>query len=82
MSDQRDPLLDDYQDVMQTRQGRAVIRDILSKCGMDRSSFTNGQSNQTIFNEGKRRVGIDIQQQLLELDPDLYLKFVKEGIDQ
>lgn len=71
----------DFIDVMRTSHGRAVIRDILDMCGLDRSSFTNGQSNQTIFNEGKRRIGVDLRNRLIGADSDLYLLLVKEGLN-
>lgn len=63
--------------VMSTKSGRRAVAYVLSLCGMDISSF-NGQSNHTIYREGRRAVGLDLKNKLTEVAPESYLAMIKE----
>ena len=49
-------LLRSYKILMNTVDGKAVLWDILSACGVFQLSFTG--NSRTYFNEGKRQVGL------------------------
>lgn len=51
--------LDDLKFVMGDPRGRRFIHKLLTRSGLYRCSF-NGQSNQTIFNEGARNQGLQL----------------------
>ena len=70
----------DIRDVMSTKQGRAVVSHILDKCNLDSTSF-NGQSNHTIFREGRRSVGLEFIRELKEYVPAMYITMEKEKLD-
>ena len=49
-----------YHSVFGSRDGEMVLRDILEKSGMLQTSFVEGDSHSTSFNEGKRRLALEI----------------------
>ena len=69
--------VEDMKWVLSTEQGRRVIWDLLSFCGIFRSSFTGNST--TFFNEGGRNVGLRLYNQVLTADEIAYLKMRKEA---
>ncbi len=76
----RNLLLAKVRDVAETASGKSLIWEILSMCGLYRSTFTG--NSQGAFLEGKRAVGIEILDLLSEMDeafyPTLLLNKAKE----
>jgi len=62
--------------VMATSQGKDVIWEILSLCGIYDSQFTGNSG--TFFNEGRRSVGLDIIQMLQDAEPTMYAQLLLE----
>lgn len=57
--------------------GRLWLWDLLSFCGISRTSFTGNST--TFFNEGQRNIGLRVQADLTKHFPDDYIKLLKEG---
>ena len=74
--------MDDLLFVMGDPRGRRFIQKLLTRSGLYRCSF-NGQSNQTIFNEGARNQGLQLLSEVsddrVEAFRDLMLKENKDG---
>lgn len=68
---------EDLASVMKNSQGRRVFKELLKRAGMEKCSF-NGQSNHTIFNEGKRALGLEISNKLKEASPELFKQMLIE----
>lgn len=68
----------DIRDVMATEGGRRVIYKLLERAGLYRCSF-NGQSNQTIFNEGGRNQGLMLLSDVTQHAPTSYQLMLKEN---
>ncbi len=66
----------DVNSVMGTPQGKDLIWEVLSLCGIYENQFTGNSS--TFFNEGRRSVGIDLIQMLTDADPTLYAQLLLE----
>ena len=65
------------QTVLKTEQGKDFVWEILSLCGIYDNQFTGNSG--TFFNEGRRSVGIDIIQTMLnEADPTIYPRLLLE----
>ena len=70
--------LDDVREVLSTRGGRRFLWRYLGLCHMYSSSFT-GDPITTAFKEGERNVGLKIQADINEADPEKILLMMKEG---
>jgi len=66
----------DVASVMGTPQGRDVIWEVLSLCGIYDNQFTGNSG--TFFNEGRRSVGIDLIQIINNADPTSYARLLLE----
>lgn len=69
----------DLKSVLETDAGRRVFRRILNHTGVNSASFTPNQSDVTAFREGRRDVGLWLNDLLLSL-PDLYIQLMTEEI--
>lgn len=67
-----------YQAVFRSAGGQAVLADILTRAGMVGSSFVPGDPHATAFNEGKRRLALEIIERL-NVNPDALLRMLREG---
>jgi len=65
---------------METPDGRLAMWDLLSRCGVFRTSYT-GEAPGTFFNEGSRNIGLQQLSLVMRECPDLYGVMVKEGAD-
>lgn len=66
--------------VMQSREGRRLVWHIIDRSGCNGPSFDPSVPDPcvTAFNEGRRRVGLELQNQLYALSPDLYDVMLRE----
>lgn len=78
---ERERELEDVLAVMKMESGRAFVRRILGKARLYQTSFA-GQSNQTIFNEGMRNLGLMILHDCEEASPELVIKMMSEDNDE
>lgn len=65
--------------LMQHKDGRAWIYEILERCHIYTTSFVQGDPHATSFREGERNVGNQLLIDVLKAATDDYLKMVKEG---
>lgn len=67
---------DDMRFILATEQGRRVLWKYLEACGIYKSSFTG--SSETYFLEGQRNIGLKILNDIMDADPESYVKMMKE----
>lgn len=67
----------DIQAVMRMESGRRFVSRILGRARLYETSFA-GASNQTIFNEGMRNLGLTILSEIDEACPQYVLDMMKE----
>lgn len=63
--------------VMQTREGRAFVWQLLIRCGVFSISFTG--NSQTFYKEGMRNVGLMVMGNIMGIDPQLYALMQQEN---
>ena len=63
--------------VVDTVEGRCVIRNLLADCGVYASTYSP-DTHMMAYKEGKRSVGLWILEQFSAF-PDLYIKFLTES---
>lgn len=69
--------MDSLKNVMATKDGRRVLWDFLSKCGIYAEIWE--PSAKIHFNAGKRSVGLKVLGDITECDEDLFLIMQKEN---
>lgn len=74
----RDDELNDLRSILSNKEGRRFVWGLLTQCGVFKVSYV-GNANDTIFNEGKRNIGLKLLQDVTTANPDLYLKMAKES---
>ena len=67
----------DLKFLLNTEQGRRFIWRYLEFCGVYKSSFTG--SSQTFFLEGQRNVGLKLVAEIVDAQPEMYLKMMIEN---
>ena len=72
---QRERELNDLRFILSTDQGRRTMWRYLELCGVYKSSFTG--SSETFFLEGQRNIGLKIIADIMESDPEAYIKMQK-----
>ena len=70
--------LNDLRFLLSTEQGRRFIWDLLSNCGIYKES-ADASGSWTYYKEGRRSIGLSVLAQVVEADPDSYLKMMKES---
>jgi hypothetical protein len=73
---QRD-IENDVYNVMSTESGRRFVHQLLSECGVYRTSF-NTNALAMAFAEGQRNVGLMLQSRVLKSCPQFYEQMIKE----
>lgn len=68
----------DYRQVFATDAGGRVLADILARCGVMQSSYTIGDTHETAFREGRRRVGLELIE-MINSDPEALIKLAQTG---
>lgn len=69
--------LSDIRFVLKSPEGRRFYWKLLSTAGVFRRSFT-GESESTMFNEGRRSLGLDALNDLLEAKPEVFSQMQQE----
>jgi len=67
---ERGLLLANVREVAKTEQGKALIWEVLSMCGLYSQTFTG--NSQGAFLEGRRSVGLEVLQLLEDMDITFY----------
>lgn len=70
--------IEDIRFIMDNEKGRRFIFKLLCRARIYQCSF-NGQSNQTIFNEGGRNQGLMLQSEIMTHAPGSYQLMLKEN---
>ncbi len=70
-------ILSDIRFILVSKEGRRFIWKFLSDAGVFRRSY-NGDSNGTLFNEGRRSIGLDLLNLLLEAKPESFSQMQQE----
>ncbi len=65
--------------LMQHADGRLLIWDMLSDCGVFSSSYRGEATHASAFTEGERNVGLKLFLRLMKLCPDHYATMQKEN---
>lgn len=68
----------DYRRVFATEEGGRVLADILARAGVMQSSYTIGDSHETAFREGRRRLGLELVE-MINSDPEALTKLATTG---
>lgn len=75
----RERHLGDIRDVVKTVQGRRMYWKHLEEAGYFTLSFVPGQGDSTAFNEGQRKVGKTMFEDLWEADPQAFFQMKREN---
>jgi hypothetical protein len=75
--DKRDTV-EDWAWMLASKRGRRIVNDLLDVCGVDRPSYTG--TAETYFREGRRSIGLHIQQQARSMAPDHYIDLLKDNL--
>ena len=67
--------LNDMYNILTTPYGRRWVWRVMTDCGIFKTSFTGNST--TFFNEGRRDIGLRILADVMEANPDAYLKMAK-----
>lgn len=76
VSDSAKKITDKYRKVLATTEGRDVIWDLLSYCGIYHDQFTG--NSETFRNLGMKKVGLKIIAEINKVDPKAYAKLLLE----
>ena len=81
--DERKKILDkSYEKLIDTDFGLMVLSDILEQTGIFERSYRSKDHSQTCFNEGKREIGIDLQERLRSIDQEKFFLIIKLILDR
>ncbi len=67
----------DFVAIAQTPEGRRFLKRLQGVCGVYRSTFTAGEPLSSAYLEGKRSIGLWVQEQF-DQRPDLYITYLME----
>lgn len=70
----------DLKFILDSEQGRRFLWRILGNCGVFKTSFVT--SSEIYFNEGKRSIGLQILAEIMDCDPNAYLKMITNKDDK
>lgn len=73
----RKTFVEDVKWLMSSPRGRRLVWWLLSKSGVNRTSFNNSGSVMA-FNEGQRNIGLMLQAEVLDASPDAYMTMLTE----
>lgn len=73
----REKELNDLRFLLSTDQGRRFVWRYLEICGVYKSSFTG--SSETFFLEGQRNIGLKLIADIMDADPEAYIKMQKQN---
>lgn len=67
----------DFKWVASDARGQRVIRRILEQAGIYQLSFAAENTHATAFNEGRRNVGLFINDEILDICPEMWTAIMK-----
>lgn len=70
--------LNDIRTVVASAEGRRLLWKIIAESGVFRKSY-RGENNATNFNEGRRSVGNNLFNDLIEAKPEAFLQMQREN---
>ena len=73
----RDQELNDIRSLLNATEGRRFLWRLLTHCGVYKQSFTG--NSETFFLEGQRSVGLWALADIMDAEPDAYLRMIKEN---
>ncbi len=73
----RRTFIEDVRWLMSSPRGRRLVWWLLSKCGVNRTSFNNSGSVMA-FNEGQRNIGLLLQAEVIDASPDAFMTMLTE----
>lgn len=76
--DARKQAVEDIRLILSSVNGRRFFWRYLTECGVFKTSFT-GNSENTIFLEGQRNIGLMLMSDLNEADPKAYITMLNEN---
>lgn len=68
----------DLKAVLESAEGRRFLRRLLAECGCGHSSFQGDGALVMAFREGRRSIGLWLQQQMADDFPERYLQLLTE----
>ncbi len=71
---------EDLKEILLSPGGRRFLWNLLQECRLYKISFTG--DNMTIFNEGKRQIGLRLIEDIFDASPNAYLEMHLEGKDR
>ncbi len=69
---------ENLQAILNMKSGRAILWKYLCECGLFKTSYVS-EGSEIYFLEGQRNIGLSIMNDINEVDPDSYLKMMKEN---
>lgn len=72
----RETEINDVRFLLDSLEGRRFLWRLLSECGVYKQSFTG--NSETFFLEGQRKIGLWALADIMEAEPESYLRMIKE----
>lgn len=60
--------------VMKSAEGRELVHTLLERCRVFRQTLVPGAPDATAFNEGRRSIGLQLLQEVLDAAPESYMQ--------
>lgn len=67
--------------VLETPAGRAFVWEVLTLCGIYRSSYTGNETG-TIFAEGRRSIGLELLGEINAVRPHAHVQMMDEAVSR
>ena len=67
--------------VLETRAGRAFVWELLTLCGIYRSSYTGNETG-TVYQEGRRSIGLEMLGEINAIRPHIHVQMMDEAISR
>lgn len=74
----RERNLNDIRHIVATVEGRRLYWNLMVTCGIFKTTFT-GETNGTMFNEGRRSIGLKMLYDLMEAKPSVFEQMKREN---
>jgi hypothetical protein len=69
---------DDMQTLLKFPWGRRIVHRLLEKTFVFNPVYVQGEFDATAFNEGKRNVGLALFNEVMDIQPEAYMKMIKQ----
>lgn len=74
-----DQLKNDVTRVFGSSEGKRILYHVLAMCGIYSDCFTGNAH--TYYYEGRRSVGLELLELIMETDPEIYIQLIRENAD-